>query len=71
MGILKRSEIDNKYKWDLTKIVKDKKDFDKKYKEIEKLINNISNYKDIITKDENTLYNFLISEASFPSASAS
>ena len=59
MGILKRSEIDNKYKWDLTKIVKDKKDFDKKYKEIEKLINNISNYKDIITKDENTLYNFL------------
>ena len=41
MGILKRSEIDNKYKWDLTKIVKDKNDFDKKYKEIEKLINKL------------------------------
>lgn len=59
MGILKRSEIDSKYKWDLTKIVKDKKDFDKKYKEIAKLINKVSNYKDKITKDENTLYNFL------------
>lgn len=59
MGIQKRSEIDSKYKWNLSLIIKDTKDFNDKYQEILMLIDKVGSYQGNITKNENTLYAFL------------
>ncbi len=54
-----RSEIDNKYKWDLDSMYASKEDFEKDIKTARKMIDELASYKGMITKDANTLYNFL------------
>ena len=41
-----RSEIDDKYKWDLTLIYKTIEDFEKDYKKAKEKIEKVSSYKD-------------------------
>lgn len=53
-----RSEIEDKYKWDLSYIFKNEKEIDKAFKECEELTNEIQKYKDIIL-DENSLYELI------------
>ena len=54
-----RSEIDDKYKWDLKAIYKTNEDFNKDKEKLIELINEIEKYKGILTKDSNTLLNYL------------
>lgn len=54
-----RSEIDDKYKWDLTKMYKDGQAFEKDFTKLETLIDQINNYKGILTSDSKTLYNYM------------
>lgn len=54
-----RDEIEEKYKWDLSTIFKTEEEFLKFYDEVKKEINKIDSYKGKITKNEESLYNFL------------
>ena len=54
-----RSEIDDKYKWDLTKMYKDEKSFLNDCDKLINLIDKVKNFKGIITKDANTLLNYM------------
>lgn len=53
-----RSEIDNNYKWDLTKIYVNNDEWYKDYNEVKKELPTLSRYKDI-KFDSKTLYEFL------------
>src|SRR5690606_16800172 len=55
----KRSEISDEFKWDLEYLVKDESDFNNKFKEVEKLLNKLINYKGKILESENSLIEFL------------
>lgn len=59
---MKREEIDNKYKWDLTKIYKNDKEWTKEFNILKVDINSISKFKGKITKNSNNLYNYLKKE---------
>lgn len=54
-----RSEIEEKYKWDLSSIYKSLDDFNADVKTAEELIEEIVSYKGKITSDSKTLYEFL------------
>lgn len=54
-----RSEIDDKYKWDLDSMYASKEVFKNDIISAEKMIDELVSYKGIVTKDANTLYNFL------------
>lgn len=54
-----RSEIDDKYKWDLTKMYKDAKEFNDDYDKALELINEISRFRGKLLNDSNTLYKYL------------
>ena len=50
-----RSEIEEKYKWDLTRIYKNPKEWDKDLEELNKLIDKISSFKGKLFSDSKTL----------------
>ncbi len=54
--IKKRNEIEDKYKWDLSKIYKSEKEYLNEIKNIEKRINKFNKYKSTMTKSANDLY---------------
>lgn len=54
-----RNDVPDKYKWNLTDLFKDDKEYDDSFNKLKKDINTISNYKGC-TKDSNKLYEFLI-----------
>ena len=54
-----REEIDNKYKWDLTKIIKDEKEFDEIYDDVIKFANQINEFQGKIAKDKDTFKSYL------------
>lgn len=54
-----REEIDNKYKWDLTKIIKDEKEFDEIYDNVIKFANQINEFQGKIAKDKDTFKSYL------------
>jgi len=54
--VLKREEIDNKYKWDLSKIFKSDKEFLNEIKKTEKEIKSLSKYKDTMLNSAKDLY---------------
>ena len=54
-----RSEIEDKYKWDLDSMYTSNEAFEKDIKSAEKLVDELVSYKGTITKDSDTLYNFL------------
>lgn len=54
-----RSEIEDKYKWDLSSMYKNDDEYNKDFIKLEELKNELNNYKGNITKDSNTLLNFL------------
>lgn len=54
-----RSEIEDKYKWDLTSMYKNEEEYEKDFNELKKLIDEVKKYKGILTKDANTLLEFL------------
>ena len=53
-----RSEVPEKYKWDLSEYFQNEEDFNKSFKETEKLILELKNYKGC-TKNPSKLYEFL------------
>lgn len=55
----KRSNIDNKYKWDLTSMISDTNEFNKIKEEIENLTKKMETYKGKITSSSNNLLAFL------------
>ena len=55
--IKKRDEIDNKYKWDLSKIYKNSEEIDKDVNLVKKEAKEFCNYKGNITKTSDNLYN--------------
>ncbi|MEG1287949.1 MAG: oligoendopeptidase F [Bacilli bacterium] len=55
----KRNEIDNKYKWDLTKMVKDEEDFLDKRNKVISLVNEIKDMKSNIMKSSDTFLTYL------------
>ena len=59
MKLLKREEVENKYKWNLKSIIKDEEDLQEKSKEIEKLLKEITKYKGKIMESPTTLLEFL------------
>ena len=56
---LKRSDVKDEYKWDIECLYETKEDFYRDLDKLKKLINDIERYKGNITKDENSLYEFL------------
>ncbi len=56
---MKRSEIDEKYKWDLTKIIKDDKEYQDYIKKINKLSDDILKMKGSILDNSDTLKKYL------------
>ena len=58
-----RSEIEDKYKWDLTLMYKNEEEYQKDFDELKKIVSEIKKYKGILTKDANTLLEFLIPAA--------
>ena len=54
-----RSELDEKYKWDLESIYSSKEEFDKDKNRVIDLINNIGKFKGEITKSSNNLLDYL------------
>lgn len=54
-----RTEIDEKYKWDLTLIYKNENEFDNDKNKFIKMIDDIVSYKGKITESAENLYNFL------------
>ena len=59
MKLLKREEVENKYKWNLKSIIKDEEDLQEKSKEIEKLLKEVTKYKGKIMESSTTLLEFL------------
>lgn len=57
--VLKRDEIDNKYKWDLSKIFKSDKEFLNEIKKTEKEIKTLGKYKDTMLNSAKDLYDAL------------
>lgn len=55
-----RSEIEDKYKWDLTRMYKSDDDFYSDLKKADELLNKIINYKGKITKNAENLYNYMV-----------
>ena len=56
--LLNRSEIDNKYKWDLKAMFADEQELDNTIEEGKRLVDTILKYKGKIMNDSQTLYNF-------------
>ena len=56
---MKRTEIDNKYKWDLTTIYKTEEDFLVELNNIKIKISNISKYEELIKKDLSCLFDMI------------
>lgn len=54
-----RSEIDDKYKWDLTRMYSCEEDFNADYNSLIKLIDELKSFKGIIAKDAETLLKYL------------
>ena len=54
-----RNEIQEKYKWDLTKIYKNIEEFNKEYKKIEKQIEDFSKYESIMGTNAHNFYETL------------
>lgn len=54
-----RSEIDENYKWDLSRMYKDDDEFNSDCDKLNNLMEIVKDYKEIITKDAKTLYNYL------------
>ena len=55
----KRDEIDNIYKWDLSLIYKDSKDYDNDYKYVKDRLDDLSSYKGKLLESSKTLNDFL------------
>ena len=53
-----RAEVEDKYKWDLTDLFKDEKDFDKSFKQAKKDVGELKKYVGC-TKDSSKLLEFL------------
>ena len=51
-----RSEIEEKYKWDLTKIYENDEEWEKDYKEVSSNLKDIEKYKGKILESANTLF---------------
>lgn len=56
---MENNKIDNKYKWDLTKIIKDDNEFDKVYNEVLELGKSLSEYKGKIALNKDNFKSFL------------
>ncbi len=56
---MKRTEIDNKYKWDLTTIYNTEEDFLVELNNIKNKISNISKYEELIKKDLSCLFDMI------------
>jgi len=56
-----RSDVPEKYKWDLTDFYKNEKEFEKEYKNTVKLVNNLKKYVGC-TNDADNLYDFLCND---------
>ena len=56
---MNRNQIEEQYKWDLTKIFKNTKEFNQAYEEVKKEIKDFSKYKDIMDKNATNFYNTL------------
>lgn len=56
---LKRAEINDKYKWDLTKIYKTEKEYEKDIKEVKKLTEKLSSYNEKVMDSSINFYNTL------------
>lgn len=54
-----RSEIEDKYKWDLTRMYKDENEFNLDCNNLIHLFEKLKEFKGIITKDSKTLYDYL------------
>ena len=54
-----RSEIDDKYKWDLTRMYSCEEDFNADYNNLIKLIDELKSFRGIIVKDAETLLKYL------------
>ena len=54
-----RNDVPDNYKWNLTDIIKDDKEYEEKFNELKKDIDNISKFKEC-TKDSNKLCKFLL-----------
>lgn len=57
-----RDEIEEEYKWDLSKIFKDENEFNKYFEETKKLIDNYKKYQGHIMENATNLYNALIDD---------
>ena len=55
-----RSEIEDKYKWDLTPIYKSEDDWKKDYEEVKNEIEKVKDFKNTFLKDGKELYKFLV-----------
>lgn len=55
-----RSEIEDKYKWDLTPIYKSEDDWKKDYEEVKNGIEKVKDFKNTFLKDGKELYKFLV-----------
>ncbi len=55
----RRSEIEEKYKWDLKRVYKTEEDFDRDYKKLKSLVLKIEDYKDNLFKDASFLEEYL------------
>ena len=56
--LLNRSEIDDKYKWNLKAMFADEQELDNTIEEGKRLVDTILKYKGKIMNDSQTLYNF-------------
>lgn len=54
-----RSEIEEKYKWDLSSLYKNEEEYNKDFENLNKLVDEICKFKGKITTDANTLLEFL------------
>lgn len=54
-----RSEIDEKYKWDLTRMYKNEDEYKKDFDKLSRLIEKIGDFRGIITESPETLYEFM------------
>ena len=57
--LIKRSEVEEKYKWDINTIYNSQKEFLNDLNKLKDLVNDIDKYKGHILDDENTLYEFM------------
>ena len=55
-----RSEIEDKYKWDLTPIYKTEDEWKKDYEEVKNEIEKVKDFKNTFLKDGKELYKFLV-----------